>query len=231
MKQLTQSGTRKQSAFTLIELLVVMAIIGVLAALTFPTVKGIKENATRKKVKTELHRLETVIESYKAKCGFYPPDNPGRPELNQLYFELEGTSLVGADYQTLDESSKIAANAVTTAFGPGVLGFANCSKGAGDDAVPAVNFLKGLKPGQYVEGTINGTVIRILTSSVQVPSSQPLPLPAFIPDPPEARPNPWRYNSSSPANNSSSYDLWVDIFIGGKTNRISNWSEQPRFVN
>jgi len=39
--------------------------------------------------------------------------------------------------------------------------------------------------------------------------------------------NPYRYNSSSPTNNPRSYDLWIDVLIGGKFNRISNWSEQP----
>ena len=39
--------------------------------------------------------------------------------------------------------------------------------------------------------------------------------------------NPYRYNSSSPTNNPRSYDLWIDVLIGGKINRISNWSEQP----
>jgi hypothetical protein len=39
--------------------------------------------------------------------------------------------------------------------------------------------------------------------------------------------NPIRYNSSSPTGNSKTYDLWVDIVVGGKTNRISNWSENP----
>jgi hypothetical protein len=38
--------------------------------------------------------------------------------------------------------------------------------------------------------------------------------------------NPWRYNSVSPVNNPKSYDLWVDILIGGKTNRICNWSDK-----
>jgi hypothetical protein len=38
--------------------------------------------------------------------------------------------------------------------------------------------------------------------------------------------NPWRYNSSHPTNNLNSYDLWVELKIGGKTNLICNWSKQ-----
>jgi hypothetical protein len=43
--------------------------------------------------------------------------------------------------------------------------------------------------------------------------------------------NPWRYVSSNPTNNTGSYDLWMDIKFGGKTNRISNWSPDPQVVS
>jgi hypothetical protein len=39
-----------------------------------------------------------------------------------------------------------------------------------------------------------------------------------------ANQNPWRYNSSNPTNNPNGYDLWIDLSISGKTNRISNWN-------
>jgi hypothetical protein len=42
--------------------------------------------------------------------------------------------------------------------------------------------------------------------------------------------NPWRYNSSNPTNSPGAYDLWVDVLIAGKTNRISNWRRQPLLV-
>jgi prepilin-type N-terminal cleavage/methylation domain-containing protein len=226
------SRARERSAFTLIELLVVIAIIGVLAALLFPAIETVRENSARKKVKAELNQLVTAIDSYKAKFGFYPPDNPGQPGFNQLYYELEGTSLVAGNYQTLDLSAKIATTDISKAFSTNVVGFANCTKGTGDDAVPAVNFLKGVKPGQYAEGTTNGVVVRILTTSLQLLPGQTSPASGLVViDPPGAFPNPWYYNSSNPTNNPGSYDLWADVYIGGKNNRISNWSEQPQFVN
>ena len=43
--------------------------------------------------------------------------------------------------------------------------------------------------------------------------------------------NPFRYVSSNPTNNTSTFDLWVDVIVGGKTNRISNWSDKPEIVN
>ena len=42
--------------------------------------------------------------------------------------------------------------------------------------------------------------------------------------------NPWRYVSNNPTNNPGAFDLWVDIVIDGKTNRISNWSTTPQVL-
>jgi hypothetical protein len=37
--------------------------------------------------------------------------------------------------------------------------------------------------------------------------------------------NPFRYVAPSPTNNNaSSYDLWVQLLINGKTNLICNWN-------
>jgi hypothetical protein len=35
------------------------------------------------------------------------------------------------------------------------------------------------------------------------------------------------YVSSNPKHNTHTYDLWIDVVVGGKTNRISNWSNEP----
>ena len=40
--------------------------------------------------------------------------------------------------------------------------------------------------------------------------------------------NPWHYNSANPTNNPDSYDLWIDVIWGGKTNRVNNWSKDPQ---
>jgi prepilin-type N-terminal cleavage/methylation domain-containing protein len=239
MTRPTQPGPRKPSAFTLIELLVVMGIIAILAAMIFPAGKAIRESATRNKVKAELHQLQAIIDSYKAKLGFYPPDNPlENPNnylkgyrTNQLYFELSGSILLPPPtdlFQTLDGSAEILTSAVQAIFG--VSGFVNCTKGAGDDnSRPAKNFLKGLKglnTSQSGGVSTAAPQIKILACSVAWPVNHP-----FQPVPDNPGLNPWRYNSSSPTNNPNSYDLWVDVLIGGKTNRISNWSEQPQFVN
>ncbi len=221
MKTLNQTRFPRRTAFTLIELLVVIAIIGVLAALIFPALKGAKESGVRRKAQAELKRIETAIDSYKARLGFYPPDNPGFPALNQLFYELQGTVQKGTDLETLDGRERIPAASVATAFGVGVGGFVN-STGAGgaDDAKAAEKFLSGLKNDQYGFATPGGVRCGLLVCSVPWPEN----FGAIISGAPGL--NPWRYNSSSPTNNPKAYMLWVNIVIGGKTNRISNWNKE-----
>ena len=107
----------------------------------------------------------------------------------------------------------------------------NCSRGSGDEGVPAQDFMKELKPGMYVTGTVGGKKLILLTSSVQWSKDLPPVLAGFTPDDSTVYPNPWRYNSSNPTNNPGQFDLWVDILVGGKTNRVSNWSPRPQVVS
>jgi prepilin-type N-terminal cleavage/methylation domain-containing protein len=227
--------------FSLIELLVVIAVIVVLAAMTFPAMTAVKVAQARHRAQAELSQIETAIENYKTKLGFYPPDNHTNVNagtywgLNQLYYELMGSTMttIGgkAAYQTLDGSASIlnTTTAFKAAFGPNtqVTGFMNCSKaGAGDDAPNAVKFLVGLKPGQY-QAITNGIpntapVCTLLGSAIGGPIVYASPTGEIAP---------YGYNSSNPQHNPKSFDLWIDIVAGGKTNRISNWSARPIFVN
>jgi len=204
--------------------LVVIAVISLLAAMIFPITGAVTRNRIRSRTRTELEQIATYIEQYKSKLGHYPPDNPGNPRTNQLYFELAGTTNNGTTYITIDGSYRIDVVNVPAVFGPSVTGFVNSNKGgAGDETRVASQFLKSVKPGQIAEHDTGGKRARILTSSVSRPSSQINPIPSGIPG--EA--NPICYNSSNPTNNPNSYDLWVDVVISGKTNRICNWSRDP----
>jgi len=224
MKTQIPSGNHQRFAFTLIELLVVIAIIGILAALTFPALKGIKNGAARRKAKAELRAVETAIESYKAHYGFYPPDNPNNFALNQLFYELRGTvNTNGTTFETLDHFAIIPAVSVPTVFGLGVSGFVNCTRaGSGDEVKPAKNFLPKLASGQYQVVTNSGIEFAVLTTTIKWPPNMGFSALGV----PEV--NPIQYNSSRPTNNSGSYDVWVDVYIAGRTNRISNWSDQPQ---
>jgi prepilin-type N-terminal cleavage/methylation domain-containing protein len=217
-------------AFTLIELLVVIAIMGVLAALLFPVVGAVKKRQYINHTQAEMAKLETAIDRYKAAYGFYPPSPASPPTAgdpssyaNQLYYELVGTTNNNGVYQTLDGSAQIKDVDVPTAF-PGVGGFVNCNKpGGGEDASAARNFLPDLRPNQM--GTFNPHNVWVtnLISSVGGPDAnyQPLGSPDV---------NPWRYNSSNPANNPGAYELWIKLSIGGKTNLICNWTKQVQVM-
>lgn len=60
------------AAFTLIELLTVIAIIGVLAAITFGVARGVQERAAISQARSELNAIATALESYKRQYGDYP---------------------------------------------------------------------------------------------------------------------------------------------------------------
>ena len=142
-----------QTAFTLIELIVVISIIAVLAALLFPAGAAIKKGATINKARTELQQVATAIESYKSRYGFFPPDNPGKPMLNQLYYELSGTTNTSPNaFRTLDGGASIQISDLQVLLGNGVSGFMNVTHAGGDDgATPGKAFLRDLKPAQYVD--------------------------------------------------------------------------------
>jgi len=67
---LQSRGVRR--AFTLIELLTVIAIIGILAAITFGVVKGVEERAAIQRARTELAVISQALEAYKRLYGDYP---------------------------------------------------------------------------------------------------------------------------------------------------------------
>ena len=217
--------TGKRPGFTLIELLVVIAVISILAAMIIPVGKAVNRQKIISKSRAELYGIQTLIEAYKAKLGHYPPDNPRGPITNQLYFELLGTTLSNGVYVTLDGSAQISTTAIKPLFG--VDGFVNCTQpGGGDEARLASRFLPGLKPGQIGDLTTNSANrVRVLLCSV------PWPFDVNFPIANHPGMNPIRYNSSSPTNNPNSYDLWIDVVIDGKTNRISNWSKERVIVS
>jgi prepilin-type N-terminal cleavage/methylation domain-containing protein len=225
--------------FTLIEMLVVTAIIGILAALIFPVAGSVRKVRDLKRTRTELMLVATAIEGYKDKLGHYPPDNALSTDLtlryarNPLCYELRGTSLInqGAAYQCLDGSAQVANTPATftTLFGPDaagqpvVAGFINCTRGTGgDEGQPALKFLPELKAGQYVDIMVNGaTPCRLLGCSLDGPNA--------VSDPTTSRKfSPFWYNASSPTNSPNSFDLWVDVQVGSKLYRVSNWSPTPQ---
>jgi len=89
-------------AFTLIEMLVVIAIIGILAGLILGVLPAVQEKKIRGRVHAELEAVATVIESYKEKKGFYPPENLKSPDLPALYYELTSSAIPGPSLAAAD---------------------------------------------------------------------------------------------------------------------------------
>ena len=210
----------RRRAFTLVEMLVVLVVIGILVSLIIPVISAIDKKQKISLAQTQLHRIAGAIDAYKTRLGFYPPDNPGNPTINQLYFELLGTTNSGSPttWVTLDHSAQINSTDIVSLFG--VQGFANTSPRAhsDDQNAAATSFLDSISSKQI--GWIDSSnQIKVLVCSVEWPSgtaSPPISNSQF---------NPWRYNSSHPAHNTGSYDLWVDLVIGGKTYQVGNWNQ------
>jgi len=89
---------RSRRGFTLIELLMVIAIIGVLAAITFGISTGVRNTQARAKAKAELAVISQAIEQFKARYGDYPWHDSGGSNTNQmLLFALTGRMTMGTD--------------------------------------------------------------------------------------------------------------------------------------
>lgn len=216
-----QNNTRKRAGFTLIELLVVIAIIGILAALLFPAGAAMKRNAAKRRAFGELKKIEAAIESYKEKRGHYPPDNTNNVAVNPLYFELLGVKQVGSEYQTLSGNGSIGVAGVSAFYGPSVSGFVNAGAASDESTSSAKTYLTELMPAQFliVTNPATGVLGPVLGTQVEGP--------LMLGSADGRKINPFRYLASNPTNKINSFDLWVDIQLGGKVFRVCNWSDTP----
>jgi prepilin-type N-terminal cleavage/methylation domain-containing protein len=62
----------RATGFTLLELLCVIAVIGILAALIFPTMGAARRSANKAKTKVQFTQWAAAIESFRAEYGYYP---------------------------------------------------------------------------------------------------------------------------------------------------------------
>ena len=230
------------AAFTLVELLVVIAVIAILAAMIIPIAGSIRAKSTISRAQAELKKLETEIEAYQHKRGIYPPDGLNINTTNNgyaitpLFYELAGTVYTNnppVAFQRLHGGEIIGQADVQAIFGMG--GFINSAyvANATDNAqilqTEAGDFLKNLATAEYLVVVIRAPLLPLNKSCavLGVQMDGPLMLGSATTG---SQINPWRYVSTNPTNNTSSYDLWVDLTIGGQTKRISNWSAQPQNV-
>jgi prepilin-type N-terminal cleavage/methylation domain-containing protein len=212
----------RRDGFTLIELLVVVTIIGVLMGLFVSAMTSAKTMGKIELARAELAQMESAIQDYKSTLGFYPPDNPNDAAINPLYFELLGSTNGGGNYVTLDASGKISLADLNSKFNRPGLANTSSKAHSSDKTGAPMSFLKHLRPNQVGEIDSSGSTVKILVCSVEWPAgASPGPIAGTTL-------NPWRYVSSHPTNNPGSYDLWVELMIGSKTYRVSNWGKEPQ---
>src|SRR5262249_8895299 len=146
------------------------------------------------RVSVELKQLETVIDQYHKKYGFYPQDNRNDVTQPPLYYELTGINPPAAALAPL-----------------GINGIANTESN---------NFFPTLRPMQVNPPRPDKSGYWSL--SELPPYNEPyfLVVPYRGPGP-AGTVNTWRYRSTKPEHNTESYDLWADVVVAGKTSRIS----------
>jgi prepilin-type N-terminal cleavage/methylation domain-containing protein len=66
-----KTGTARE-AFTLVELLTVLAIIGILLAILFPTVRAARTSANKAKTRVQFNQWAAALESFRQEYGYYP---------------------------------------------------------------------------------------------------------------------------------------------------------------
>jgi prepilin-type N-terminal cleavage/methylation domain-containing protein len=217
MKTTSPYSHRNTTAFTLIELLVVILIIGLLAGMIVTIGPAVMAKTKIKRCQSELQTVELAIKNYKEKKGFYPPDNPNDPAQPPLFYELVGTIYVPGNnppatavFNAKQGNFSLTAAQISTAFNIG--GFVNSTQDPVENPLAvSVTFSQG-------QFATNSSGINFLICPVDGPNmlvSGGIKL------------NTWHYVSGSPTNNPNSFDLWADVIVRGKTNRICNWSTAP----
>ena len=105
--------SKRQQGFTLIELLMVIAVILILAGITFGISRGVQNAQARTKAKAELATISQAIEQFKSRYGDYPWHKQGEEDTNKtLLFALTGRMIL-ADPSPTDNTTEIAAIEIT----------------------------------------------------------------------------------------------------------------------
>ncbi len=229
----------RRSAFTLIELLVVIAIIAMLAAMIANLAAPSSIARKRKLMDAAKEQLITAIENYKAKIGFYPPDNVTNIDnvggdvasmaryaqstaMNSLFYELTGVTYSPSAewvFYVFDGNS-ITTNQLASAVGR--QGIANSAPTNSVDQRSVSFLIPAPNATQYKEYSgfpgVYGLVVPVsLDRDPANPAVQTSP--DFV--------NFWHYDASSAnRHNMDSYDVWAVYSLGKNIVTNGNWIQQ-----
>ncbi|HEY0923048.1 type II secretion system major pseudopilin GspG [Rheinheimera pacifica] len=78
---LRQHKFRQHSGFTLLEVMVVIVILGIIASMVVPNLIGNQEAAARQKAVVDIQQLESALDMYRLRNGFYPTTEQGMQAL------------------------------------------------------------------------------------------------------------------------------------------------------
>jgi prepilin-type N-terminal cleavage/methylation domain-containing protein len=101
---------RRSHAFTLLELLTVMAIMAILASITFGVIRSTKQRANIARTKSELTLLVQALEEYKRHYGDYPQTGPSAANSQRVTSTTAGPGANTAQARLL--------NALIGVYGP-----------------------------------------------------------------------------------------------------------------
>jgi prepilin-type N-terminal cleavage/methylation domain-containing protein len=204
-------------AFTLVELLIVIGIIGLIAGMLVAFAVPKAQQSKIHQAEAELQSVVMAIDSFHSDFGSYPPDNTNNLDkgwttygarqedyLPPLFYELTGAV---QNPSSSPDTMTFGSNAFLVArkdyfFAFGLEGPQNSTP----DTLK--NYLPHLRPSQYKALPSGPYVLTCSIGTDATPTGM----------------NPWRYHRSNATNNPASYDLYVPLVIGNKTNFVKNWS-------
>jgi len=106
----------KEKGFTLIELMIVVVIIGIIAAIAYPSYMGHMQNTRRSDGKITLTEIANRLEKFYAMCSAYPPTgDPGLTDNWPAGACDPTTPNVGIEYSTTSPEGHYALSLATTA--------------------------------------------------------------------------------------------------------------------